>query len=191
MNNQNLIQHILDIEWDMFSRVQSATPASCQNSPDTFRKVRASIYDAWTKEMLESYLNDLKTARERGRNLLTEKYARMDNLIPPLKSHPLLDNIVEIEIAWQEEIRNKYPAIYYRTCRSTDLSGDGSNFSIYLRSELETYGDQTIQLYYKNVKNAADNGENLALLMLRRLVAEGGYKDLDHAESYLSKRDKA
>jgi len=37
----------------------------------------------WSKEMLESYFDDLVIAQKKGRNLVTEKYARMDNLIPP------------------------------------------------------------------------------------------------------------
>ena len=143
------------------------------------------VYEMWTNEMLESYLNDLKTAQKNGRNLLIEKYARMDNLIPPLNTNPLIDKIVEIETMWQEEIRNKYPAIYNRVCRSTDPARDGSNFSIYLQCELETYSDNTLELYYKNSKSAFDRGENLALRTLERLVKKGGYNDLDHAEKLL------
>jgi len=183
-----IIQKILDSEWNMFRNVRSAVPASCQNSPDTFRKIRASIYDCWTEEMLESYLTDLKLAEEKGRNLITEKYARMDNLIPPLSHHPMIEKIVEIEARWQLEIKKNYPALYNQTCRGTDPTGDGSNFSIYLRSELETYGDNTIELYYKNVKKADERKENLALLMLERLVKQSGYNDAAHAERILSSR---
>ncbi|MBI5588843.1 MAG: DUF4125 family protein [Deltaproteobacteria bacterium] len=184
MSDETLIQKILDIEWRMFRRVKSATPVVCQNSPDTFRKVRSSIFDLWTTEMLQSYLNDLKTAQNLGRNLLTEKYARMDDLLGPLKNNPLIEKIVAIETKWQEEIRQHYPVLYGVTCRSTDPSGDGSNFSIYLRCELETYGDQTIALYYRQVKSAMENRENLALRMLLQLVRKGGFSDLNQAEVY-------
>ena len=80
---QNLIQQLLNIEWDMFSRVQGATSAPCQSAPDSFKKIRGSIYEMWSKEMLESYFDDIEIAQKKGRNLVTEKYARMDNLIPP------------------------------------------------------------------------------------------------------------
>ena len=85
--HQDIIEQVLDIELYMFQRVRSAAPAPCQSVPDNFRKIRGSIYEMWTKEMLQSYLNDLQVAQKKGRNLVTEKYARMDNLIPPLSTN--------------------------------------------------------------------------------------------------------
>ena len=185
--HQDLIQRILDIEWDMFRRVKSLTPASCQSSPDAFRKIRGSIYEMWEEDMLASYLDDLKIAQKNGRNLLTEKYARMDNLIPESNSSPFIDKIVQIESEWQVELRNKYPATYNRLCRSTAPAQDGSNFSVYLRSELETYSHKTIKLYYEHVQQAREKGKNIAMLALQKLIKKGGYHDLDHAERCLSK----
>jgi hypothetical protein len=72
-------------------------------------------------------------------------------------------------------------------CRSTDPAQNGSNFSVYLRSELETYSDKTIRLYYEHVKEAQKKGKNIAMLALQKLVKKGGYDDLDHAERDLSK----
>ena len=183
--HQDIIEQILDIELYMFQRVRSAGPAPCQSVPDNFRKIRGSIYEMWTKEMLQSYLNDLKVAQKKGRNLVTEKYARMDNLIPPLNTNPLIDKIVGIEAKWQEEIEVKYPAIYNRMCRSTNPAQDGSNFSVYLKGELETYSDNTLELYYENAKKTLEKGENPALRALERLIKKGGYNDLDHAEKVL------
>ena len=185
---QDLIEQILNIEWHMFSRVQSATPAPCQRAPDRFQKIRGSNYEMWTKGMLESYLCDLKMAQEAGRNLVTEKYARMDNLIPPLNTNPLLSKIVAIETKWQTEIMQEFPAIYDRLCRNPSQVQNGSNFSIYLRCELETYSDKTIQLYYQHVKKAVDKGRNIALAALQKLIKKGGYRDLDQAEKYLKKK---
>ena len=186
--HQNHIQQILNIEWDMFSRVQSATPAPCQSAPDSFKKIRGSIYEMWSEEMLESYLDDLETAQKKGRNLVTEKYARMDNLIPPLNTNPLINKIVEIETKWQEEIMEKFPATYDRLCRGKSQARDGSDFSIYLRCEMETYSDKTIELYYQHIKEALDNNENTAISSLQRLVKKGGFDDLLHAEDYLKKK---
>lgn len=185
--HEDLIEKILNIEWDMFQRIKSAAPAPCRSAPDNFRKIRGSIYEMWNKKMLESYLSDLEIAWKKGKNLLTEKYARMDRLIPPLNTNPLIDKIVEIETGWQEDMQKQYPAIYNRMCRGTDPAGDGSNFSIYLRSELETYGDKTIELYYKHIRQASDKGENIALASLEKLLRKGGFNDLNHAETYLSK----
>jgi len=186
--HKNLIQQILDIEWDMFSRVQSATPAPCQSAPDSFKKIRGSIYEMWSEEMLESYLNDLETAQKKGRNLVTEKYARMDNLIPSLNTNPLINKIVEIETKWQEEIMENFPATYDRLCRGKSQARDGSDFSIYLRCEIETYSDKTIELYYQHIREALDNNENTAISSLQRLVKKGGFSNLQHAEKFLKNR---
>ncbi len=183
---QSLISEILNIEWIMFQCVKGENPAVCQTMPDKFRKIRGSIFKVWSPEALESYLSDLKDARRKGRNLLTEKYARMDNRIPPLSNNPLIEEIVKIETRWQEELRHKYPMVYEVMCRRTSPTSDGSNFSIYLKSELETYGVQTIELYLRKVKEAQKIDVNLAVESLEILVKEGGFSNIMHAEEYFA-----
>lgn len=181
---QELVAAILDSEWEMFRRVQSAYPVRCQQAPATFRQIRASIFELWTKEMLASYLDDLRQAEAAGRNLLAEKYARMDNLIPKTNCSPFIEKIIAIDSDWQAEVKNKYPHLYRVACRGMEPTNDGRNFSVYLRSELETYGEKTVELYYRQIEEALGNGENLTLKMLQRLVEKGGFKDLEHAERY-------
>jgi len=183
--NQDLIKEILDIEWFMFERVRSQDPVSCQSLPDVFKKIRGSLLEVWSRESLESYRYDLSLALQEERNIFTEKYARMDNLIPPVNNNPLIKVIVEIETRWQEELRWKYPLLYRRMARTTSPTGDGSNFSIYLKCELETYSDRTISLYHANIKKAAEQGINLAISSLEILLKKQGFRDLDHAEGYL------
>lgn len=189
MEKDSLLETVLDLEWEMFVRVKSAQPAFCQSSPDKFRVIRGSVFEMWSDVMLASYLIHLSVSKIQGRNLLTEKYARMDNLIPPLTVSPYIDEIVEISELWQNELQEKYPALYKRCCRSMELLGDGRNFSIYLRCELETYGDNTLELYYENIKNAYDQKRNLSIEALRHLIEKSGYSDLQHAESCLSQED--
>lgn len=187
MNKQELIRGILDIEWDMFQEVRSAIPAPCQLWPEAFKRIRGSVYETWTEEALQSCRHDFEDAQHDGRNLLTEKYARMDDLLGPARGNPLIDQIVVIETQWQDEIRQNYPALYNRVCRSTKPLNDGRNFSVYLRSELQTYGDRTIELYHQAVIKALARNENLALKSLEILVKKGGYRDPAHAEEYLSR----
>jgi hypothetical protein len=177
-----IIEDILDIEVDMLQRIRSANSAPCQDAPKTFRNIRESIYKTWTKEMLLSYKQDLLTAQKNDKNLVLEKYARMDNLIPPLKENPLIEKIVEIENYWQVELQEKYPIIYKKICRNNNNICNGSNFVIYLKSELETYSNNTLLAYYKHVKNSFKNSENLALKSLENLILTNGYNNLDHAE---------
>lgn len=179
------LDEVLEMEWQMFVRVKSARHAPCQSAPDNFKMIRSSLFETWTEQMLESYLDDLRQAKVEQRNLLTEKYARMDNLIPPLSNNPLIRVIVAIENAWQNELRLLYPALYQRCCRSMDQTGDGKNFSIYLGCELETYGDRTLELYYENLTAALEQDRNLAIESLQRLVLKNGYRDLAHAEQEL------
>lgn len=179
------LDKVLEMEWQMFVRVKSAHHAACQSAPNNFKMIRSSLFETWTEEMLESYLDDLRQAETDQRNLLTEKYARMDNLIPPLSNNPLIKIIVAIENAWQNELQQRYPALYQRCCRSMDQTGDGKNFSIYLGCELETYGDSTLELYYENLTTAVEQDRNLAIESMQRLVCKNGYRDLAHAEQEL------
>lgn len=181
---ERFMREILDIEWEMFKSVKSTDPASCQEQPETFRQVRGSIFQLWPRQLMGAYLIELTTAKRRGRNLFTEKYARMDSLIPPINTNPAIDKIVVIENQWQEEIREKYPALYARSCRRTDQTDGGNNFSAYLRSELETYGNTTLDIYYEWVEMARRAGMNYSLTMLNHLVIKSGFDSLDEAESY-------
>lgn len=187
MGKDALLTKILDFEWGMFVRVKSTHPVSCQSSPDKFRAIRRSVFEMWTEEMLSAYLKQLQKAKKQGRNLLTEKYARMDNLIPPLTENPLIGAIIKINERWQHELHQRFPALFGSCCRGTNPTDDGSNFSIYLSSELETYGDPVIDLYYQNVKDADNQGRNMSAEALLRLVQTSGYRDLQHAESCLNK----
>jgi hypothetical protein len=172
----------------MFKAVRSSSPAPCQDDPETFRQVRSSIYQLWPTKLLAAYLIELKSAKRRGRNLVTEKYARMDNLIPPINTNPVIDKIVDVESKWQQEIRERYPALYARSCRSTDQSGGDTNFSVYLRCELETYGDTALGLYYEWVELARRSGMNYSLSMLNHIVLKSGFKDIEEAEAFWIKQ---
>ena len=190
MNIQKIIRRIVDIEWAMFQQVKSAIPAPCQWQPDVFKQIRTSVYETWAVVALESCCLDFEIALKDGRNLLAEKYALMDGLIAPTRQNPLIDQIVVIESHWQDEIRRNYPTLYERVCRSTNPFGDGRNFSIYLRSELQTYSDRTIKLYWQAVTKALERKENLARKSLEILVKRGGYRDLTHAEQHLSENER-
>ncbi|MBQ7585345.1 MAG: DUF4125 family protein, partial [Desulfovibrionaceae bacterium] len=78
MDRNACLEAIVDLEWKMFSAVQNVGGrASCQNDPQTFRIMRLSQCATWDDALISSYLDDLKLATLEGRNLMTEKYARM------------------------------------------------------------------------------------------------------------------
>jgi len=180
-----LIKSILDMEYAMFKSVNGDVNAPCQEQPDAFKKIRGSIYDLWSHDMLESYFKDLVIAQRGNRNLVFEKYARMDNKIPRINKNPLIEKIVEIEEIWQSELKEKYPFVYRNTCRDTNAMPDGSNFKVYLSSELQTYGDKTLDNYWNHIKTAFDNGENHSIEMLKQLAKKSGIDSLEKLETLM------
>lgn len=172
-----LISQILEKEFYMFQRVPTVSPTACQESEGGFRLVRGSAFETWSEATLESYHEDLLSAMRENRNLLTEKYARMDNLIPCLNSNPIIDDIVRIESEWQAEVRRKYPHIL----RGGELCQAGS-FENYLHSELETYSDQTLELYFQDISQALKEGKNLAQERYLKMAQKLGYSSLEEQD---------
>jgi len=172
------IESILKIELEMFLSVPAAQPARCQESPGAFRLTRGSVFETWSEETLSAYLEDLTEAVAAGRNLMTEKYARMDNLIPCLNLNSKIDAIVKIETEWQKDVQRKYPYVLSGTPATGICKAE---FGVYLRSELETYSDKTIASYFCHVLNAKDRGNNLAEEKYIRIFQKLGYSSLKQA----------
>ena len=169
---KELLDNIIEFEFDMFEQVRTSEPSLCQEQPETFRAMRGMTHSVLSTKTLQSYFEDLQKAKAEGRNLLTEKYARMDNRSPPLKTNPIIDDIVEIEARWMDELSRKYP-------RTVKL---GPGFKIYLSSELETYSDQTLKLYFGDVSRAEKKGGNLTEERYAKLTKQMGYGSIDELE---------
>ena len=182
--NEDIIERILARELKMFLSVPSVRKSSCQDYPESFKLHRRAQFLCWSKETLESYLHDLEKAEEKGINLMTHKYARMDNLIPPLSSNPLIDKIVGYHCAWQRSIMKKYPGIMSggRPLSSADDSAFLTSFETYLRGELETYSDTTLELLNFDILDKNAKGINMAEELYTFLVKDKGYDSLDEAE---------
>ena len=171
-SREELVKTIIEIELDMFERVRSFEPSLCQERPEAFRMMRGITHSVLSPETLESYLADLHEAKAKDRNLITEKYARMDNRIPPLNTNPLIDDIVQIEERWARELSEKYP----RTFRG------GLGFKVYLSCELETYSDKTLQLYFEDIAKAEKENINLSEVRYTVLFQQLGYDSIAKAE---------
>ena len=124
MEHKTLVDAEVTAEWEMFSNVQNVGgKASCQMDPKTFRIMRSSQMDNWDDELLGSYLEDLLNARLEGRNLVTEKYARMmestfpeeyaqlADSLPPLDPEAMaqVDDIVAAHVSWKENLDSRFP----------------------------------------------------------------------------------
>jgi hypothetical protein len=172
ISREELVKSIIEIELGMFERVRSHEPSLCQERPEAFKMMRGITHSVLSIKTLESYLKDLHEAKVKDRNLITEKYARMENRIPPLKTNPIIDDIVEIEERWSKELSQKYP----RTFKG------GFGFKVYLSCELETYSDKTLQLYFKDISKALEEKRNLAEERYTSLFQQLGYSSIAEAE---------
>ncbi|MEG6503555.1 DUF4125 family protein, partial [Desulfovibrio sp. 1214_IL3152] len=172
---QALLAEIIERELVMFP----ATPneggtALCQQRPDSFRVMRRMAHEPLNAETLASYLEDLRRAEQTGRNFMIEKYARMDNRLPPLSTSPLLDEIADAEEAFMRTASAKYPHVVVPDSRGA--------FKKCLRCELETLSPQTLALYAQDLRQARHAGRNAAeerYACLARLMGKSGLEELE------------
>ena len=183
-----LIEKILELELNMFLNVPSRFPASCQENPDAFRLYRRVQFSVWSEDTLQSYLDDLSQAKEKGDNLMTLKYARMENRIPPLNENPIIDRIVQMELEAQREMLSRYPNLLGQGRPLEDDRPGVTSFRTYLRGELETYSDRTLERLCRDIQQARDKGENRAQQQYTHLVRNLGYDSIDEVEEGLSKK---
>ena len=173
-SHDELVREIISIELRMFLTVQTSGPTTCQEQPETFKLMRRAGFHVLSIETLESYLQDLEEALDEDRNLVTLKYARIDELIPCLNDNPIIGKIVEIEERWFKELEKKYPATFRN--RADFAAGT------YLRSELETYSNRTLELYLKDLTKALYEGINLTTERYTYLFKQLGYNSIDDME---------
>jgi hypothetical protein len=201
----NIIDQIIEIEWNMFSGVSNiGGRASCQEDPETFKIMRSSQFAAWATDVLTSYLDDLISAKKEGRNLMTEKYARMMEYTSPLewanlahllpnvnkKNLNFINTIVKYILEWEYELSKNFPYIRAKgrpTFSSSDNPGVTSLES-YLRGELATYSLKTLVLYHNNVLQQRLNDINASEITLLHMVKAYGYKSLEEANERLKSK---
>jgi hypothetical protein len=186
---EELIQEILDRELEMFLSVRAREPVSCQQDPEGFRLHRGAQFSVWSEATLGAYRNDLERAAGQGQNLMTLKYARMENLIPKLHEDilvaNLIDQIVAIEVEWQREMMRKYPYLTQlgRPLDEQDEASVTTSFVKYLRGELETYSEETLAHLYKDVSESRGRNENQAEQVYVHMVKSHGYASIEEAEA--------
>ena len=172
----------------MFLSVRAREPVSCQQDPEGFRVNRAAQFSVWSEQTLASYREDLEKAVEQGRNLMTLKYARMEDLIPKLHDDILVDNLIDqivtIQVEWQKEMMARYPFLMKRG-RPLDEGEEAlrtTSFVKYLRGELETYSADTLAHLYRDVTESQANDRNMTQAIYENLVKSHGYGSIEEAE---------
>ena len=196
----NLIKDIISREWRMFDQVHNqGGRADCQDNRPTFERMRTAQFTPWPKQLLESYLEDLKEAEQNGRNLLTEKYGRMmestapeeyekiRHFFPELSKERIAmqEETIATETAWNEEFAAAHPkyAGRGRYIHTAEDSAYATSSETYLRGELSTYSDKTAALYGEWIRSLKSSGKNLAAMTADVLVREYGYSSVEDAEA--------
>lgn len=174
-NKWDIIDQIIVMELDMFLAVRASNTDEnpCQEDPKTFKVMRWMSHSVLSVETLESYLKDLQKAVRDNRNLMTEKYALMDNLIPhPVELNDIIDSISQQEVQWMQVVNEKYPSI---------MQDNIEHFANYMICEYETYSMETLNLLALDVKKAQDKGLNLTEMRYNNLFKRLGYKSVSDA----------
>jgi hypothetical protein len=181
---KELIDRILAIELAMFLTVRTVGRPACQDHPEEFRRNRTAQFSTWSEKTLASYLEDLISAEEEGKNLMTMKYARMGNQIPCLNDDLLIEKIVEIQTAWQKDLAARYPCLMgrARAIESRQDTDGQTSFETYLRGELETYSGKTLRSLYDDIQRYEQDHQNMNQRLYEFLVQDLGYGSLEEAE---------
>lgn len=186
----NIIEAILEIELQMFLTVNPVTNSGCQEYPESFKLHRRAQFFPWSEEALDSYLEDLHQAQERGENLMRQKYARMQGLLPPAAGGSVLEDIVRLKVDWQRMMFRDYPAVMSgaRPLTNESTQAQMTSFETYARGELETYSERTLKLLHRDLLEMRSRGESLSEKVYDCLVRASGYESLEEAERKLKVR---
>ncbi|MDC7228300.1 MAG: DUF4125 family protein [Spirochaetales bacterium] len=181
----NILEEVLTREHAMLMAVNAEGDPECRKHADEFKKHRSAQFSVWFEATLESYLDDLMVAEAENRNLMTYKYARMDNLIPSENNDPLIETITAIQIAWQLEMAEKYPGLMKnaRGIVSAENSELSVTFAGYLSAELESYSGKTLKLLFQDIEGYKKKGINMSEKIYEKLIADFGYSSLADFES--------
>lgn len=197
----DLVEEVIRREWDQFQRTENeGGRASCQGNWPMFHQMRASQFMTWPEDLLRSYLDDLDEANRVGRNLVTEKYARMmastapdeyreriEPFIPRLSDERVArqERVIAVQVAWARDFRGRYPRLgaAMRVLTTAEDTPEDTSFETYLRGELGTYSDRTMALYEAMVEDLQAAGRNLTEQTVANTVRLGGFADLEEAES--------
>lgn len=207
LKKEHIIKEILLKEWKMFTKVRNkGREAPCQKDQDTFIIMRSSQFESLPINILKSYFHDLEITEREGRNLMTEKYARMMESTTPSEyeeiknllvgidsvSQKYVEEIITIFLEWEKEFRLEYPYLssISRPVFSSEDSSSSTSFETYLKSELSTYSCNTLWIYCNFVKKLAKKNINLNKKIQSNIAKHYGYNSLQEADDSVKKKTK-
>lgn len=171
----DVIDNIVALELEMFLNVRARADdgnSKCLEEPGTFKMMRWMSHSVLSQDTLESYLCDLLKAKVDDRNLMTEKYALMENIIPHTNNNSVINKIADIEVSWMKELKIKFPNL---------MNDNAATFRNYMVCEYETYSDQTLDLLMADINKALAKELNLPEIRYKNLFKRLGYKSIEEA----------
>lgn len=197
-----LVNELVSLEWEAFDKVDNeGGRADCQDDWETFSIMRKSQYLTWTPDMLKSYIHDFRAANDNGWNLIAEKYGRMMKSTAPERyeqikdrfpevpevKEEIIEEIVKIQVDWMENFARRYPkaAANARSIHSYEDHAFNTSYETYLRGELLTYSDETLDLYGRFIAQLCREEKNLAEMIMTNTAVLYGYRSLEELEGRL------
>lgn len=199
IDREKIIDEIVHLEFDAFDKVQNVGGrAECQNNWPFFYVMRKSQYMTWTDEMLVCIRDLWIENREKGWNMITEKYGRMmeytspeeyaaiKDKFPPKDEQTIqiVNQIADIQVDWMTDFAKEYPRL---SANARDITSDrdeidNTSYETYLKGELLTYSKELLKMYAEFIIGLAREGKNLARMTIENTVQLQGYESLKEAE---------
>lgn len=217
-SKESLLKRIVKLELKMFREIHTDLQGEkCKERENAFILERKCVFLPLSNETLQSYLYCLEDAIVEGRNLLKEKYLKMDeslkakdkeekqinlkvgyergktqcDLEGPPDNQSSLDEEHQILIQKIMEIETKWQnelrEKYPNIFKDNKARSKGLNFEKYLKCELETYSPLTIEYYYRDVSNAEKVGRNLSLEGYEYMFKELNYNSLEEVNKKINR----
>ena len=123
-----------------------------------------------------------------------QEYEKVKNILenPSKNKITLIGKIMSIYMKWEEEFFKKYPIFSSigRPLYSTEDDNIETSIETYLRGELLSYSEKTLQLYLKYIIEMKEKNINLAIKNMDNLANMQGFKNSDEVEEYYKNLQK-
>ena len=197
MEKEKIIEKILEKEWKYFSNLNNiGGRADCQDNREDFIIMRKSQWETFNEETLLSYLEDLNSKN----NPLFQKYAQMMKYNSPEEYEKIKDilekaseekidlvnKIMSIYMNWEKEFFEKYTIFSSmgRPLYSSEDDNIETSIETYLRGELLSYSEKTLELYLNYIIDNKEKNINLAIKNMDNLARMQGFNDSNDVEEY-------
>lgn len=177
MKNE-LINQIMEEEWDMFQKTQNVGGrAWCQDDRIQFDANRRAQFDNWNENTLRLYFNDLQEAKQKGLNPVTlkyaymmettspEEYAQLKDQLPAVdaEKRSYIDRMAEMTALWCEQFALRYPKLagHGRPARPLPEAPWVTSAQTYCEGELSTYSLETLKSLFAIYEQYEKDGVNL------------------------------